>query len=110
VTKFNVRSRLSAICAWHRLGKQSRRFLYIWADGVYFKPRMAEEKQCVLVIVGIDDKPRWFVGHSPMETNYTKRLETRFVYCRGQLKNPFMLRSYRTSQESHRVHYSQRNA
>ena len=32
-----------------------RRFLYIWADGVYFKPRMAEEKQCVLVIVGADE-------------------------------------------------------
>jgi hypothetical protein len=22
--------------------------IHIWADGVYFKPRMAEEKQCVL--------------------------------------------------------------
>ncbi len=38
--------------AWQKRDLGSRRFLYIWADGVYFKPRMAEEKQCVLVIVG----------------------------------------------------------
>ena len=38
--------------AWQKRDLGSRRFLYIWADGVYFKPRMAEEKQCVLVVVG----------------------------------------------------------
>ena len=36
----------------------ARRFLYVWADGVYFKPRMSEEKQCVLVIVGADEYGR----------------------------------------------------
>ena len=41
--------------AWQRRDLSHRRFLYIWADGVYFKPRMAEEKQCVLVIVGADE-------------------------------------------------------
>jgi putative transposase len=41
--------------AWQRRDLGMRRFLYIWADGVYFKPRMAEEKQCVLVIVGADE-------------------------------------------------------
>ena len=41
--------------AWQKRDLGSRRFLYIWADGVYFKPRMAEEKQCVLVIVGADE-------------------------------------------------------
>ncbi len=41
--------------AWQKRDLRSRRFLYIWADGVYFKPRMAEEKQCVLVIVGADE-------------------------------------------------------
>ena len=44
--------------AWHKRGLGNRRFLYIWADGVYFKPRMAEEKQCVLVIVGADEYGR----------------------------------------------------
>lgn len=40
---------------WQKRDLGTRRFLYIWADGVYFKPRMAEEKQCVLVIVGADE-------------------------------------------------------
>ena len=41
--------------AWQKRDLGARRFLYIWADGVYFKPRMAEETQCVLVIVGADE-------------------------------------------------------
>jgi putative transposase len=44
--------------AWQKRDLGNRRFLYIWADGVYFKPRMAEEKQCVLVIVGADEYGR----------------------------------------------------
>lgn len=41
--------------AWQKRDLSTRRFLYVWADGVYFKPRMAEEKQCVLVVVGADE-------------------------------------------------------
>lgn len=44
--------------AWQKRDLGTRRFLCIWADGVYFKPRMAEEKQCVLVIVGADEYGR----------------------------------------------------
>jgi transposase-like protein len=44
--------------AWQKRDLSNRHFLYIWADGVYFKPRMAEEKQCVLVIVGADEYGR----------------------------------------------------
>src|SRR5210317_169237 len=40
---------------WQKRDLSTRRFVYIWADGVYFRPRMAEEKQCVLVIVGADE-------------------------------------------------------
>ncbi len=43
---------------WQKRGLGTRRFLYIWADGVYFKPRMSEEKQCVLVVVGADEYGR----------------------------------------------------
>ena len=39
---------------WQRRDLSARRFVYIWADGVYFRPRMAEEKQCVLVLIGAD--------------------------------------------------------
>ena len=40
---------------WQRRDLTTRRFVYIWADGVYFRPRMAEEKQCVLVVIGADE-------------------------------------------------------
>ena len=40
---------------WQKRDLSNRRFLYIWVDGVYFKPRMDDEKQCVLVIVGADE-------------------------------------------------------
>nr|WP_313533904.1 IS256 family transposase [Brucella anthropi] len=43
---------------WQKRDLSARRFLYIWADGVYFKPRMSDEKQCVLVIVGADEYGR----------------------------------------------------
>ena len=40
---------------WQRRDLSARRFIYIWADGVYFQLRMAEEKQCVLVLIGADE-------------------------------------------------------
>lgn len=40
---------------WQRRDLSARRIVYVWADGVYFKPRMAEEKQCVLVLIGADE-------------------------------------------------------
>jgi len=40
---------------WQRRDLSTRGFVYIWADGVYFRPRMAEEKQCVLVLIGADE-------------------------------------------------------
>ena len=40
---------------WQCRDLGARRIVYIWADGVYFRPRMAEEKQCVLVLIGADE-------------------------------------------------------
>jgi putative transposase len=40
---------------WQRRDLSARRFVYVWADGVYFQPRMAEENQCVLVLIGADE-------------------------------------------------------
>jgi putative transposase len=30
----------------------ARRYVYFWADGVYFTPRMDEDRKCMLVIIG----------------------------------------------------------
>jgi transposase-like protein len=40
---------------WQKRDLSTRRIVYVWADGVYFQPRMAEEKQCVLVLIGADE-------------------------------------------------------
>ena len=39
---------------WQRRDLSARRIVYVWADGVYFQPRM-DEKQCVLVLIGADE-------------------------------------------------------
>ncbi len=42
--------------AWRKRDLSARRYVYFWADGVYFSPRMAHDKQCVLVIAHSDAK------------------------------------------------------
>ncbi len=40
---------------WSRRDLSARRYVYFWADGVYFTPRMDEDRQCMLVIIGADE-------------------------------------------------------
>jgi hypothetical protein len=49
---------------WQRRDLSTRRFVYIWADGVYFRPRTAAEKQFVLVLIGADEWGRMAVPSS----------------------------------------------
>ena len=37
---------------WSGRDLSARRYVYFWADGVYFTPRMDEDRQCMLVIIG----------------------------------------------------------
>ena len=41
--------------AWQKRDLSAKRYVYFWADGVYFRPRMAKEKQCVPVLLGADE-------------------------------------------------------
>jgi len=40
---------------WKRRDLSAKRYVYFWGDGVYFKPRMDADKQCMLVIIGADE-------------------------------------------------------
>jgi len=40
---------------WNRRDLSAKRYVYFWGDGVYFKPRMDADKQCMLVIIGADE-------------------------------------------------------
>jgi putative transposase len=39
---------------WRRRDLSARRYVYLWADGVYFTPRLDHERQCLLVLIGAD--------------------------------------------------------
>lgn len=38
--------------AWQKRDLSGRRFVYIWADGVYLQARMESQAECMLVIIG----------------------------------------------------------
>lgn len=39
---------------WRKRDLSARRFVYLWADGIYITPRL-EERQCLLVVIGADE-------------------------------------------------------
>ena len=43
---------------WRRRDLSARRYVYFWADGIYFSPRLDHDKQCILVIIGADELGR----------------------------------------------------
>jgi transposase-like protein len=43
---------------WRQRDLSARRYVYIWADGVYLQARMEVEKQCILVLIGATPEGR----------------------------------------------------
>ena len=43
---------------WRGRDLSARRYVYLWADGVYFTPRLDHERQCLLVLIGADAQGR----------------------------------------------------
>ena len=43
---------------WQRRDLSAKRYVYFWADGVYFSPRLDHDKQCMCVIIGADELGR----------------------------------------------------
>lgn len=37
---------------WDKRRLDSKNYVYMWADGIYFQARMKDDKQCMLVIIG----------------------------------------------------------
>ena len=42
--------------AWSRRSLEKKRYVYIWADGVYFNIRSDDARQCILVIIGVTEQ------------------------------------------------------
>jgi putative transposase len=43
---------------WRGRDLSTRRYVYLWADGVYFTPRLEHDRQCLLVLIGADASGR----------------------------------------------------
>jgi putative transposase len=37
---------------WQERDLSTKRYVYVWADGIYLEARLADEKQCILVLIG----------------------------------------------------------
>ena len=64
---------------WRKRDLGRRRYVYVWADGVYCHVRM-DDKLCLLVIIGVDDTGRKEVlgvldGHRESEASWTELIE-----------------------------------
>jgi putative transposase len=44
--------------SWSRRSLKNKRYVYIWADGVYFNIRSDDARQCILVIIGVTEQGR----------------------------------------------------
>lgn len=40
---------------WKKRDLSKKRYVYLWADGIYLRARMEDAKSCVLVIIGADE-------------------------------------------------------
>ncbi len=39
--------------SWHDRDLSDKRYIYLWADGIYFNVRLDKDKACILVIMGV---------------------------------------------------------
>ncbi len=44
--------------AWAKRDLSSRRYVYVWADGIHLEARLEDQKQCILVIIGATPEGR----------------------------------------------------
>ncbi len=42
--------------AWRKRDLSTQRYVYIWADGIYFNIRGDDARQCILVVIGVTDQ------------------------------------------------------
>jgi transposase-like protein len=44
--------------AWQKRDLSAKRYVYVWADGIYLQTRLEDEKQCILVLIGATPEGR----------------------------------------------------
>ena len=77
--------------AWRARSLEGRRYVYVWADGVYFNIRLDEGRQCVLVLMGAteDGKKELIAVHDGYRESEQSWLEVlRDLKARGLKYEP----------------------
>jgi hypothetical protein len=44
--------------AWQKRDLSAKRYVHVWADGIYLQARLEDEKQCILVLIGATPEGR----------------------------------------------------
>jgi transposase-like protein len=44
--------------AWQKRDLSTKRYVYVWADGIHLQARLEDEKQCILVLIGATPEGR----------------------------------------------------
>jgi transposase-like protein len=77
---------------WNRRDLSSKRYAYIWADGIYFNVRLSEERPCFLVLLGatVEGKKEFLAIHDGIRLRGLKdaaqdRLRSRWCINLGSL-------------------------
>ncbi len=65
--------------AWQKRDLSTKRYVYFWADGVYFQARLEQANQCFLVIMGADETGNkeligFWDGYRESEQSWTELL------------------------------------
>jgi len=79
--------------AWDKRSLQGKRYVYVWADGVYFNVRLTGERACILVVIGAttDGQKEVIAIHDGMresELSWTEVLEG--LKARGLEESPML--------------------
>jgi Transposase, Mutator family len=54
---------------WRKRDLSAKRYVYVWADGIYLQVRLEDAKQCILVIIGAtpEGPDRSFIWQLPRD-------------------------------------------
>jgi len=77
--------------SWSKRNLELKKYVYIWADGVYFNIRSEEAKQCILVVIGVNEHGKKELiaieeGYRESTQSWTELLED--IRHRGLLTAP----------------------
>jgi len=59
---------------WRKRDLSARRYVYVWADGIYLQARLEDAKQCILVLIGAASKARRNCSASPTAHARVRRI------------------------------------